>query len=423
MNKKLMAVAVAGALAVPGMALAQSSTVQIGGSLTAFYYKHDPNNPSTGQSSDIMETSEPQLFVRGEEKLGGGLSVWFQCTSSLDGMIGGASQVTNSGLCARNSGIGFKGSFGNVFMGNWDAPQKLVFNRGRQWWGGTNAFTGGSAVLLDGGSASGAQNPVTTIAGVLSASVVPTLTQTTSNNPGSFFRRQAASWNYHSPSWGGFSVLGTFSANNEQTGNPELSTLSQRMFSLAGQYASGPLYLGVGYEKHSDYNPGNVAIGTTASLYAGGTDTNWTLVAGYRFGTFNVRALYSKSDYDVTNSGGLDVDGWGLFADWAIQGPHTLRAQYVTVGDTSGTTTSSVGSYKGPAGAGCGALSATSCATSTGADLFAVAYSYAFSKRTEGSFVYSRMSNDSGASFSKGRTASTAGNDQSNYGIVLKHSF
>src|SRR5262245_11245649 len=127
MNKKVMAVAVASALAVPSaVALAQTSTVQIGGSITAFYYRHSPNNPNVGQSSDIMETSEPEMYVRGEEKLGGGLSAWFQCTTSMDAMIGGA--ATAHGICARNSGIGFQGSWGNLFMGNWDTPEKLVFN-------------------------------------------------------------------------------------------------------------------------------------------------------------------------------------------------------------------------------------------------------------------------------------------------------
>jgi len=424
MNKKLMAVAVAGALAAPGMALAQSSTVQIGGSITTFYYKHDPNNASTGQSSDILETSEPEMFVRGEEKLGGGLSVWFQCTSSLDGMLGGSAAA--AGLCGRNSGIGFKGSFGNVFQGNWDAPQKLVFNQGRQWWGGTNSLTGGSAVLLNGGSASGAANPVTSVVGSPVAGAVSVTTTVTSNNPGAFFRRQANSWNYHSPSWSGFSVLASFSAANEQTGNPEASTLSQRMYSFAGQYQSGPLYLGVGYEQHSDYNPGNITVGAAASAYSGGTDTNYTIVAGYKYGAFNVRALYSKSEYDVTNVSNLDVDGWALFADWAIAGPHTLRMQYATVGDTSGSSATPVGSYKGAAASTCGnngGPSTVSCGNNTGADLWGLAYSYAFSKRTEGSVVYSRMSNDSGASFSKGKTAATGGNNQTTYGIVLKHRF
>jgi predicted porin len=155
-----MALAVAGVLTAPAAALAQ---VEIGGSITVFYYQHKPENPSTGQTGDILEPSEPEMYIRGSEKLGGGLEAWFQCTSSLDGMVGGAAAV--GGWCGRNSGIGFRGGFGNFFVGNWDQPQKLVFNAARGWWGGTNAFTGGSAVLLNGGSASGAANPTTTTAG------------------------------------------------------------------------------------------------------------------------------------------------------------------------------------------------------------------------------------------------------------------
>ena len=143
MNKKVMAVAVAGVLAgASSAALAQTSTVQIGGSLTAFYYSHSPNNSTVGQRTDIMETSEPELYIRGEEKLGGGLSAWFQCTSSLDGMIGGAAVA--GGWCGRNSGMGFKGDWGNVFFGNWDMPLKFIQNAARGWWGGTNSQTGGA---------------------------------------------------------------------------------------------------------------------------------------------------------------------------------------------------------------------------------------------------------------------------------------
>src|SRR4051812_37394296 len=148
MQKKLMAVAVAGAIAAPGIALAQTSTVQVGGVLTAFYYFTKPNNPGTAKKGDIMESSEPEIFIRGEEQLGGGLSAWFQCTSSADGFISGNAAITESGWCARNSGVGFKGGFGNVWWGNWDVAQKMVTNRARGWFGGTNAFTGGVANLL-----------------------------------------------------------------------------------------------------------------------------------------------------------------------------------------------------------------------------------------------------------------------------------
>jgi hypothetical protein len=69
-----MALAVAGALAAPAAALAQ---VQIGGSLTVFYYSHDPDNKSVGKTGDILESSEPEMYIRSEEKLGGGMSAWF----------------------------------------------------------------------------------------------------------------------------------------------------------------------------------------------------------------------------------------------------------------------------------------------------------------------------------------------------------
>jgi len=405
MNKKVMAIAVAGALAVPSaVALAQTSTVQVGGSITAFYYSHKPENSLTGQRTDILEQSEPNLWFRGEEKLGGGLSVWFKCESSMDAMIAGAGSA--AGWCARNSGIGFKGSFGNLFLGNWDQPQKLVFNRGRQWWGGTNSLTGGSARLLDGGSASGLTNP------------------TLGTGQNTFFRRQARSWNYHSPSWNGFQVQAGFSSGTEGTGIPEANTLSPRMWSLAGHYTSGPLYISAGYEQHQDYNPGAVAApGTVGSAYSGGDDTNWTLVAGYRFGAFNIRGLYSRSEYDVTNTTNMKVDGWALWADWAIQGPHTLRFQYASVDDTEGNSLTTVGIYRPTAAATCGPTSATSCASSTGGKLWSFAYSYAFSKRTEGSFVYTKMDNDLGGVHTFGKVTATAGNSQTGMGIVLKHRF
>jgi len=402
-KKKLLATAVAGALAVPSaVAVAQTSTVQIGGSITAFYYQHKPNNPGTGQKTDILETSEPELFIRGEEKLGGGLSTWFQCTSSIDGLINGAGPASAAGFCGRNSGIGFRGSWGNVFAGNWDTPQKFIDNAARGWWGGTNALTGGAMVLLANGTASGLTNPAL------------------GTGQAAFFRRQANSLNYHSPDWNGFSFQGAFSAGNEQTGIPETNPLSPRMWSIAGQYKSGPLYVGLGYENHSDYNPaactvgGTVCtIGSTGALgYVGGNDTRRAIAAGYTFGTFNVRGMYADMDYDTLVGQSLDTNGWGLFADWNIQGPHTLRAQYVSLDDIGGNSVLGAGGFAAPFGA-----------TATGAKHWGLAYSYAFSKRTMGSVAYTKLDNDTNAAFSKGKLAPTAGATQTSFGVVLQHRF
>jgi len=121
---------------------------------------------------------------------------------------------------------------------------------------------------------------------------------------------------------------------------------------------------------------------------------------------------------------GLKVKGFGLFADWAIAGPHTVRAQYIQTDDTKGSSTVNASPYIGPArGNACGATSTVSCADGTGAKLYSLVYSYAFSKRTEGSVVYTKLDNDSNAAFSLGKVGAVAGNSQSSMGIAVKHRF
>jgi len=398
MNKKLMALAVAGAVAgavvAPTEAMAQSSNIQMCGSLTVLYYLHDPKNPGgPGKKGDILEGSEPEMFIRGEEKLGGGLSAWFACASSFDLWGGG----DGSTLCSRNSGLGFKGGFGNLFLGNWDQPQKLVYNQARGAFSGTNALYGGTATLLFGSSASGLGNGNAPVAG------------TDSNNPNRFYRRQARSVNWHSPNWSGFNVKGSFSSGTEHTGMG-LSPLNPRLFGLSGEYASGPLYVGLGYELHEDWNPATLPVGPAAGQYNGGDDTNISLVGVYTFGgAIRLSGVYSKSEYETGVGSSMDVDGMAFYLDWKIGGPHTLRFQYGLVNDPEGTVT--VGSYR------------ANSALERGATVMGVNYEYAFSKRTAGLVGFNQMDNDPGAAFSQGKSAATVGGKQQSVGIAIKHRF
>lgn len=397
MQKKLMAVAVASALATPAsVALAQTSTVQIGGSLNLLYTLHNPKNAGRAKSGDILAMSEPNLFIQGEEKLGGGLSAWFRCESTFD-VVGGTATAT--GFCTRNSAIGLKGAFGNVFAGNWDSPAKGPGNLARGWWGGTAAVLHMAANLLNNGAASGLSNPPSSGA--------------TAAQQASFWRRQANSWNYQSPVWNGFQVGAQFSATNETTGYSAGSPLKPRMYALSANYRTGPLALSVGWERHNDYNPGAVAIGGGASQYNGGDDTMWQFAAGYTFGPVNVRGLYSRAEYDVTNAGSLKARGWALFADWQVQGPHTLRAAYAKLRDLKGNTNVTVNLYDSNAGAG-----------GTGGKKWGLAYSYAFSKRTEASFLYTKIKNDANTdSFGIGYAAAVTGGSQHAYGLNVRHRF
>jgi predicted porin len=374
----------------------------MGGSVTMLYYLHDPKNPGgPGKKGDILEGSEPEMYIRGEEKLGGGLSAWFQCTSSFD--LWGA---TGDGFCTRNSALGFKGGFGNIFFGNWDTPQKLVYNQARGAFSGTNALYGGTATLLYGSSASGVGNL---------------------GNPERFYRRQARAVNYHSPSWSGFSFKGAYSSGTEHTGLG-LSPLQPRLYSLGGEYRSGPLYVGLSYELHQDYNPGSTAstpvlVYTAANAvacnaapstcYSGGDDTNWSIVGVYTFGgNLRLSGVYSKSEYEVTNGTSTDVDGFAIYLDWKVAGPHSVRFQYGKVEDPSGNSTVSVGRYI-----------AGSSALDGGSQVIGVNYEYAFSKRTAGLIGYNQVDNDAGARFSLGKSAATLGGKQTAMGIAIKHRF
>jgi len=391
MNKKVMALAVASALAAPAVALAQ---VQIGGSIHFQYFNHDSGSPSS-KTTDVMTLSEPEIYIRGEEKLGGGISTWFQCTSSFDvlgtsassttAVTGSASAASPAQWCGRNSGIGFRGGFGNIFAGTWDTPQKLVVNQARGWWGGTNTLQGGSLVLLGNGAASNQ-----------------------GNTGASFFRRQSRTLNYHSPNWGGFTLNAAVSAGNEATALSDGSPFKPRLYSISGLFATGPFFAGVGFEQHKDFNAGGIAVNGT-------TDENFNVSLGFTFAGVRLSALYMDNSYEMGNAAGdkLDKNGYAVYVDWTIGGPHKLYAQYATVDDSKGSATVTVGGYN----------PASATGLSTGGNVMGIAYGYSFSKRTQGYVAYNQLDNDDGSKFSFGTAAGTLGEKQTVFGIGLRHSF
>ncbi|MGH9784911.1 MAG: porin, partial [Terriglobia bacterium] len=301
MNKKVLALAVAGALSAPAAALAQ---VTVSGGINVLFYSHDPDNKSDSTSSDVMESSESEVRISAVEKLGGGLEAWVQCASSADGIVGGVADTTGRVLCTRNSALGLRGSFGNVFLGNWDTPMKLVQNQARGWYSGTNGLYGGSMIILAGDSQSGASNTGT-----------------------SFYRRQANSLNYQSPNWSGFTIAAAVSASNESQTIADAAGLTPRLMGVNGMFRTGPLLLGVAYEKHDDFQ-------TVAGPGVSSTDDAYSLLVGYRIAGVNARALYQQNKYENgPGLGEVKTGGFGVYVDWNIQGPHTLHFGYAKSDD------------------------------------------------------------------------------------------
>ncbi len=386
MQKKLLAVAVAGALGAPAVALAQASTVQLYGKITAEYGYVDQGDgrPKT----DMLQTpGGSAIGVKGEEKLGGGMSAWFQCESSAD--VRGIGQ---DGFCSRNSAIGFKGAFGNIHIGRWDTPFKRATNVGMIGAGDTGLL--GAAFLMAGNST----GTIASGAGGTTASLSRNVWK----------RRESSQIYYESPSFSGFQVLASYTPANATTAVDATTSAKPRVQSLAAIYANGPLALSAGYERHSEFGS------------AGGSndDRGWTLNASYKFGGVKLAAAYIDTKYEMTTGTDLTKKNWMVGVDWNISGPHNLEAAYVQAGDSKGNATVNTG-----VGTGNGAIAVPG--SDTGAKMYQIAYRHDFSKRTSAKLAYVRLDNDNNAFYSLGGLARPVNNGENQNAFVLymQHNF
>ena len=128
MQKKVMALAVAGALSAPVAAFAQASNVQIYGRLNAGLDNYQATGSTAGSASDFKGRMRvfdqgSRFGVRGTEDLGGGLKAIFQIESGVN--VDSGTTTTQSGsanasagtFASRDSYVGLEGGFGRIAMG------------------------------------------------------------------------------------------------------------------------------------------------------------------------------------------------------------------------------------------------------------------------------------------------------------------
>lgn len=389
MNKKLIAIAVAGALGVPVLAYAQASTVQMYGQVR-LEYSYVDEGANRIKYDRLRNPGSSYIGFRGAERLGGGNEAWFQIETNFPG--DGAGQ-SNAGTWAdRNTAVGLKGGFGNFFVGQWDGAYKRAAVNARYY------------------------GPLITVGVTGVGSIMHNETTTASNvsNRTSFYRRQANAINYHSPVWSGFQAMLSYSATDEASGVASGTIAGKpRVWELGANYINGPLALGAAYAQHLDYNPAARPTGTGVGQYNGGTDTGWVLAAGYQFaGVFRLSGAYERLKYETAVNESTDRNAWTLVGEWRIQGPHTLALGYVKGNSSGGNGLRNVNTIAANGGAG-----------NTGATKWSLAYYYNFSKRTRGSVGYSRLNNDSAARYRLHGTTSNTGQDMTAWGAILQHSF
>jgi len=421
------------AFAAPAAAFAQASNVQIFGTMYMeyAYAKQGPlgggaaaGNAPAGSTNagdqvnvDILQSPGSEIGIKGEEAIGGGMSVWFQCASTAD--IRGSS---TAGLCSRNSAVGVKGSFGNIYAGQWDMPMKRtggtaritsdtgIWGVGRMLYGDSSTFGAGStsAQPAAGGAAPGA-----------------TLAQNAASI--AFSRRQSNSIFYDTPVFSGFQgFVGISSTTGSIYQTNTISGAKPRVWSVAGTYTNGPLYLTLAYENHTNFSARNDAVGL-ATAYSG-TDTGYHAGVAYQFGPVKVGALYTSRKYDLSGDGAtnLKVNAFNLAGEWAIQGPHALRGGYTRAQNTSGNAGTGAGNAFTFGSSAGGGLTANGGAGSTGGNIWQVQYVYNASKRTEFTAGYVALQNDANARYTLGGLQSGAiqsGQNQSAFAVSIKNTF
>src|SRR5713101_9878074 len=281
MNKKLMALAVAGALTAPGLAGAQ-----VGGSPgVTLYWRLDETIMNSKYSNGVItaagatfgnsitEVKKGDVFspgnaigVRGREDLGGGTAVWFQLEAGAwpDGRLDSAA-TTGSHFGGRNSGLGVSSDIGDIMFGIWDTPYKVVYGKGNLVTSGGFASSG---IIMGNGDTTGAlTNPLCTnivsnaVGTVTTATNGVCVTEATSNGT-AWSRRVNNSIQYWSPVFSGVQFkLMTALANYQSPASSFPNGVPKpKEYSGNVTWARGPLALAFGYDSHEGLRP-NTAVG------------------------------------------------------------------------------------------------------------------------------------------------------------------
>ena len=378
MNKKLVAVAVAGMLAVPLAAQAQTANVTLYGRLNldmeVVNAKQDVSGGSIKPNMFFVKSNSSRLGVRGSEALGGGLSAVFQIESSVGATNGGGGGAT---LGTRETFVGLQGGWGTFKMGYFLTPYDDI----HPIFG--NVPTLGTSIL-------GTQAIWSNTGWV-----------NNSQYGGAFDDRAANSIRYDSPNIAGFTgsaQIGSAVQGGDATGGNTQATApnaitstpttlgAQRrhgyMLSLNGLYTNGPFQGGVAYEFHNNFRD---SIASNPKLQ----DQGITVAASWNFGVAKVGGVFERLKYDIASGGTVQRNFWGGSLTWNL-GPGQLYAMYGQA--QSGTGSAIDGAQVGAVRKG----------NNTGAAQYEVSYTYALSKRTLMYAGYVQIANKSNGAYNFG---------------------
>jgi len=321
MNKKLLTLAVAAAMAAPAAAMADATLY--GKIHLSIDYMDVEENASYGTPGKAgfngwdVQSRASRLGVKGSEDLGNGLDAIYQIEMQIP-ISDDADSITDNDrgrIKMRNSFVGLKGNWGSFLVGRHDTPMKSSTGK-LELFGDTMADYNATVGFID--------------------------------------LRADNSIAYISPSFSGFQFAGamipTGGATVEGVENLDADGIAEG-YSLAGIYSNGPFYASLAYEAFDsdqwqptgadfaeDYSQWRIGLGlldwngfTVTGIWESQSDLAgiddldrdlWQIQAGYAFGNNMVKAMYGSADID-----GIDFDeDIGDIVDEAFDGDVTSWA-------------------------------------------------------------------------------------------------
>jgi predicted porin len=380
MQKKLIALAVAGL--VSGAAFAQTNVTIYGAADASLEFVKAKDATDVGvvvtQMNQLnrfrVNSNSSILGFRGSEDLGGGLKAIFQFESgvTLD------TSATTYGF-SRDTFVGLQGGFGQIKAGLITGPARSL----------------GAAVDLTIGATGIGAN--TAMLGKLGGNA--------GTNFGLWDTRRSNSVQYVTPKFGGFEVRAMYGAGEQRIDGQKAGAI----YELGGFYSNGPWYAGLTYGQAKSKTGGIAAIPANTGIGVDNKVTNIRLAGTYTFQAgHKIAVLFEQNKAtDAAAFANEDVKSYtyGVGGKFKVSQPGAIIAQFYQVGKLKGLD-NVAGDYK--------------------ANLIAIGYEHALSKRTVLKAYYSRISNKDLAHYNYGiGNIGNAGygSDPTGISVGLRHSF
>ncbi len=376
MKKKLLAVAVAGALAAPGLAMAQSS-VTISGIFKGSLESMKIGSPSAARSAAGTNTSESRvsddssrIIFNVKEDLGGGLAAIGQ----IDVRFNISSGVAGSTAASGNTHVGLQSnSLGKFILGRQDVH---YFNN---------------------------ESSLTALAGDLRADSISLMSSAGGGTQAiAVTSRLAQVMQYTSPNFGGFTISGAYATNGPNNTQADSTSVGRK----GNSWNLNPNFKGSNFQVGWSYFRGK-NDGGGATLATADQKSN-KLYGSFNIAGFKLGLAWDKSTITTTTGAGdiSERTAWTFPVSYNM-GPHGFHAHYTKARDDKKTV------------------------AQDGAKMFAMSYQYSLSKRTSVGLTYAKITNDVGAAYNfftgtslgNSAIAATAGEDPRLFAATLRHAF